>query len=607
MMAADIREPDRMRRVAWYGIVVAAGCAGVLACAKKGDSPPSEPAPTPPGAVEPDGRNAYFEDVTAASGLSMTYRNGEEAGHLSLLEAMGGGVGLLDYDRDGLLDVFLTGGGHFDGPDRKEIRGHPCKLFRNRGGWKFEDVTAAAGLDRLSGGGQWFYTHGVAAADFDNDGWTDLLVTGWGRLALFHNEPNPAGGRRFREVTREAGLSDSLWSLSAGWGDLDGDGLPDLYVTHYVDWSFANHPRCPGYVPHTPYAVCSPKSFKALPDVLYRNTGKGTFRDASAEFGLRPDGKGLGVLVADLDEDGRPDVYVANDTSGNFLYLNRGGRLEEAAFPRGVAYAASGKEQGSMGVDAADYDGTGRFSLFVTNYQQEAHALYRNGGRGQFRHVSDAAGVSAIGLAFVGFGTGFLDFDRDGAEDVFIANGHITPHPAPPSEQRQRPVLFRNTRRDAPPGSLVRFEDVSPRGGPYFAGKRIGRGAAFGDLDNDGRTDVVVSHTNEPAALLRNAADNGRHWLGVSLVGRPHADAVGAVLTLEAGGEKFVKQVKGGGSYLSSNDPRVLFGLGPTRDVASLTVRWPSGKTQTWRDLAADRYWKLTEGEPAAAELRAGP
>jgi enediyne biosynthesis protein E4 len=591
-----------MRTVPYFWVAAAFCCLAVLACARK-----DEPAP-PPGSPEPGAEPApdgppYFEDVTAGSGMSMIYRNGDEAGQLTLLESLGGGVGLIDYDRDGLLDIFLTGGGYFDGPDRDQIKGHPCKLYRNLGDWKFEDVTAAVGLDRLAGGQPWFYTHGVAVADYDNDGWPDLLVTGWGRLALFHNVPDGKGGRRFEERAHEAGLTSSLWSTSAAWGDLNGDGWPDLYVTHYVDWSFQNHPPCPGYRPDKAVAVCSPKTFQPLADVLYLNNGDGTFRDASREAGLRPDGKGLGVLIADLDEDGKPDVYVANDTTANFLYLNRGGRLEEVGLHRGVAYGGRGEPQGSMGVDAADYEGSGRFSLFVTNFQLEAHALYRNRGAGQFYHSSDAAGITAIGTTFVGFGTGFFDFDRDGAEDLLIVNGHITEHPAPPSEYKQRPVLFRNLRRESAPLAVVRFQDVSARGGPFFAVPRVGRGVAFGDLDNDGRTDVVISHTNEPAVLLRNVCDNGHHWLGVGLVGKPNPDAVGAVLTLEVGGEKLVRQIKGGGSYLSAGDPRVLFGLGPAREVTRLTVRWPSGRTQTWDQLGVDRYWKLVEGEAAATEV----
>src|SRR5262245_18501003 len=307
----------------------------------------------------------YFEDVTPGSGLAFTHRNGEEAGHATILESLGGGVALLDYDGDFLLDVFLTGGGYFDGPDKKVIKGHSCKLYKNLGGFKFKDVTAEVGLDSLADGEPWFYTHGCAVADYDNDGWPDLLVTGYGRLALCHNVPDGKGGRRFEEVTRQAGLTDSLWSTSAAWADLDGDGLPDLYVCHYVNWSWENNPPCKDFRDQKLPDVCSPKVFLGLPDALYHNNGDGTFTEVSAEAGLRvprPDaayarlthlshearewlrradrekdyGKGLGVLIADLDDDGRPDIYVANDTSGNFLYLNRGGgRFEEVAHERG--------------------------------------------------------------------------------------------------------------------------------------------------------------------------------------------------------------------------------------------------------------------------------
>jgi hypothetical protein len=581
MMHEAAKDRRGLRPVCCLAAAAVLAASLVLACRK------SSPGPVSAEAAD------YFVDVTAASGVDFTYRNGQEADHFSILETVGGGVALLDYDRDGLLDVFVTGGGYFGGPDRKQIAGHPSRLYRNLGNWRFQDVTREAGLD-----GPLFYTHGCAVADYDNDGWPDLLVTGWGRLALYHNEPDGKGGRRFVEVTHRAGLTDTLWSTSAAWGDLNGDGFPDLYVCHYVNWSFANDPFCKDYQNGERRDVCSPRVFNGLPHTLYRNNGDGTFRDTSRKAGLRPDGKGLGVLIADLDDDGRPDVYVANDTSGNFLYLNRGhGRLEEVATDAGVALADNGAPTGSMGVDAADYDGSGRLSLFVTNYQHEAHALYRNRGGGQFTYGSHNAGISALGLIYVGFGTGFLDFDRDGAEDLFISNGHVVRYPPPPREVQQVPLLLRNTRTPGTPPHRVRFEDVSARAGPFFQARHTGRGVAFGDLDNDGRTDIVISHLNEPVVLLRNNVDNGHHWLGVELIGKPCRDLVGAKLVLEVGGRRLVRTVKGGGSYLSSSDRRVVFGLGDEPRSGRLTVRWPSGKIESRDDLAVDRYWQLEEGQ----------
>jgi hypothetical protein len=565
--------------------------------------------------------------LTSASGITFTYRNGVEAGLATILESLGGGVALLDYDGDGLLDIFVTGGGGFSGPDGKTITGLPGKLYKNLGGFRFQDVTAAVGLERLAKNEPWFYTHGAAVADYDNDGWPDLLITGYGRLALFHNVADGKGGRRFEDVTERAGLPDKLWSTSAGWGDLDGDGFPDLYVCHYVNWSFANNPPCKDYAHQTRPDVCAPKMFQALPHTLYHNNGDGTFSDVSDPSGLQvprseaaysrlthldPEararlrqadrdkdyGKGLGVLIADLDDDGRPDLYVANDTSGNFLYLNRGGgRFEQNAAANGVAYDNSGRSTGSMGVDAADFNRSGLFSLFVANYQNEAHGLYRNRGRGQFIHASYATGIAAIGLDYVGFGAGFLDFDLDGNEDLFISNGHVVYFPPPPANVKQLPVLLRNLYRPGDPSHAVRFENESTKAGAYFQTPRLGRGVALGDLDNDGRTDIALNPMNEPVVLLRNRLDNGRHWLGVQLIGRPYRDAVGARLELEFAGQKLVRAIKGGGSYLSSNDRRVVFGLGDHGHVEQLTVRWPSGQRQTWHGLEIDRYWTLVEGD----------
>jgi hypothetical protein len=581
----------------WLGVTtLVTAILGVASCTNSSGPAPRSPAITP-AATAP---SAHFVDMTPSSGLNFTYRNGHEAEHCAILESLGGGVALLDYNQDGLLDIFVPGGGYFDGPDKKQIKGHPNRLYKNLGNWKFQDVTAEVGLP-LSGEGL-FYSHGCAVSDYNNDGWPDLLVTGWGRLALYRNNHG-----KFEEVTHSAGLDDKLWSTSAAWADFNGDGHPDLYVAHYVNWSFANHPPCKDYREGKVPDVCPPKQFTALPHILYLNNGDGTFRDASQEAGLRADGKGLGVVAADVNDDGKVDIYVANDTVENFLYLNKGGaKFEEAGLASAVACDDNGTPNGSMGVDVGDYDGSGALSIFVTNYQHESHALYRNRGNAQFVYASRSAGISAIGLTYVGFGTGFIDFDRDGAEDIFITNGHVVHYPPAPGEVKQRPILLRNLRKPGDKPHQVRFENVSAMAGPFFQGKYTGRGAAFGDLDNDGRTDVVISHLNEPVVLLRNALDNGHHWLGIELIGKEYRDAVGAKLTLESGNQKLVRTIKGGGSYLSASDRRVLFGLGVQQQPGRLTVRWPSGQVQTWDNLASDRYWQLVEGETAARPSRPG-
>jgi hypothetical protein len=536
--------------------------------------------------------------MTSQSGITFTYRNGEEANHYAILESLGGGVALLDYDGDGLLDIFLAGGGYFAGPNQQDIRGHPCRLFKNLGNWKFRDVTDEVFPDQPL-----FYTHGCAVADFNNDGWPDLLLTGWGRLALFRNEDDGKGGRRFVEVTRQAGLTDTLWSTSAAWADLDGDGFPDLYICHYVNWSFANHPNCSRSGAPAERDICPPGKFAALPHTLYRNNRDGTFTDVSQEAGLMRgtanDGKGLGALIVDVNGDRKPDIYVANDTVDKFLYLNRSTpgklRLEEVGLVSNVARDDEGRPNASMGVDAADYDGSGFPSLWVTNYENELHALYRNLGNGLFVFSTTSSGIAAIGRSYVGFGTGFLDIDNDGWEDLVIANGHVIRHPTA-AGLRQRPVLLRNL-------GNRRFTDITPEGGPYFQGTHRGRGVALGDLDNDGRVDLVISHVNEPVAVLRNEAPK-QHWLGVELKGRHHHDVVGAKVAVEVGGRRLTRFAKGGGSYLSSSDRRLLFGLGRADRIDQLRVIWPSGQEQQWtgEQVAIDRYWRLVEGEKPTAD-----
>src|SRR5579883_818194 len=499
-------------------ITVAAGCDRGRAPAGSTVSGPTAGDP----AMTETPRSAVFSDVTAASGVAFAYRNGEEVTppHLSILESLGGGAAAIDYDGDGLLDLFFVGGGHFGGRDNKQILGHPCHLYRNEGGWKFRDVTAEAGLDKLAGGKPWFYTHAAAVADYDRDGHPDLLVTGWGRVALFHNEPDGKGGRRFVDVSAAAGLDQGItWATSAAWADFDGDGYSDFYLCQYVDWSFTNNPPC-NYDGKTP-DVCPPKTFKGLQHKVYRNAGGGQFVDATKDAGLLGGGaeasKGLGVVAVDVDLDGKPDVYVANDTVPNFLYVNKSekGRLRfsEQGMLAGVALDGGGVSNGSMGVDASDPFGSGKPCLWVTNYENELHALYRNVStrdRAHFLFATPASGIAAIGQKFVGWGTGFADFDLDGWEDLFIANGHAIRYPTG-TTRRQRPVLMRNR------GG--KFTDVSGQGGDYFGQQHLSRGVVLADLDNDGRVDVVVCHMNEPVTLLRNVAPGGNHWLGVELAG----------------------------------------------------------------------------------------
>jgi hypothetical protein len=582
-----------------------------------------ESEPPDPELVGPE----LFKEVTAVSGVHWTYRNGEDftlpsgetSTHLAILESLGGGVALIDYDGDGLLDIFVVGGGYYAGKDHQEIRGYPCKLYRNLGNFKFKDVTHEVGLDTLAGKQPWFYSHAAAVGDYDRDGWPDLLVTGWGRVALFHNEPvdpkDPRKGRKFVDVSAQAGLDKGItWATSAAFADLDGDGYPDLYVCQYVNWSWDTHRTC-FYDPDRKIRdVCPPKDFQGLPHKLYhnvpvdpRNPSRGRkFMDVSAQAGLEKGGpsksKGLGVVIVDVNLDGKPDIFVANDTVENFLYINESTpgkiRLKEQARISGVARDGNANPNGNMGVDAGDPEGSGLPWLWVTTYENEMHALFLNQcqkDRILFFYHTPASGIGAIGQKFVGWGTGFVDVDHHGWEDLFIANGHAIRYPRT-AERRQRPVLLRNWNG--------RFKDISKRGGDYFKKNHLARGVALGDLDNDGKVDVVVSHMNEPVAVLRNIAPRGNHWLGVDLVGADNADVVGARVVLEAGGRKQTRFAKGGGSYASAPDRRLVFGLGMTDKIDKVSVFWPNGKQQEWTGLRLDRYHVLVQGEKKARTPR---
>jgi hypothetical protein len=592
------------------GAVLAAlgvGAVVVFGCKPAETAGPDEPIvdtwPTSP---------PFFEEAKD-TGLDFKYVNGEEAGHFAILESLGGGVALIDYDHSGKLSVFVPGGGGYEGPDKKKIVGKPGRLFKNLGGFKFKDVTKEVGLEDFP----WFYTHGAAVCDYDRDGWPDLLVTGWGRMALFHNEPidpkHPdTGGRKFVDVAEKAGLPTGCWTTSAAFADFDGDGYPDLYVCQYVDWSWDNNPEC-NYGGRDKDGklirdVCPPKTFKGLPHKLFANVadpavpGGRAFKDVSEEAGLQKGGadasKGLGVLALDVNDDGKPDIYVCNDTVDNYLYINECTKgkfkFKEVALLGGAARDERGNANGSMGVDAGDYDGCGRPSIWVTNYENEMHALYHNeclGGKVIFAHHTAKAGIAAIGQKYVAWGTGFVDLDHHGWEDLFIVDGHAIRYPTgKDSSRRQKPVLLRNV-------GGGKFKVATRQGGPYFDEAHLARGAALGDLDDDGRTDAVISHINDPVAVLHNVADVGEnHWLGVSLAGRENADVVGAKVILEAGGRTQTRFAKGGGSYCSSPDRRLVFGLGKTDKIDRITVVWPDRTKDEWKGSAVDLGGAVRQG-----------
>ncbi len=532
-----------------------------------------------------------FEEVTGQSGVSFTYRNGAEAGEVAILESLGGGVGLFDYDGDGDLDLCLPGGGHYSekhADGQRDVLGWPQAIYRNDGDWHFTDVTALASPTVTP-----YYSHGAAAADFDNDGFCDVLITGYGGLLLLHNH----GDGTFEELAKTTGLTDALWSSSAGWGDFNRDGSLDVFIAHYVDWSFTNHPFCPGPKPGTRES-CPPREFKGLPDSVYLSNGDGTFRDATAECNLVPGGKGLGVLTADLDLDGDVDVYVGNDTDSNFLFRNDGsGKFEEVGLISGTALSQSGTPDGSMGVDVGDFNLDGKPDLWVANFERESIALYRNDGNCLFQHISQGSGVTAVGALYVGWGTAFCDLDKDGDEDTFVSNGHVIRYPEN-APIFQKPLLFEN--RDG-----KRLENVTSGVGPYFLEGHQGRGSAAGDIDRDGDIDLVISRLNQPVALLSNTTQTDNHWVSLKLIGRNSPRLpIGAIVRVTTTKGVRMRQLKGGTSYASTIDPHLFVGLGSDRMTQSIEITWPSGEKQMLTQLACDRCWIVREGEEPVPESR---
>jgi enediyne biosynthesis protein E4 len=527
----------------------------------------------------------FRDDAKAARLSSMVFDSGASALH-QMPETASGGVGLFDYDGDGWLDIYFVQGGPFPpGPNRPSPGD---RLFRNRGDGTFDDVTTESGVSRLSRG----YGHGVAIGDFDNDGHPDLLLTRWREYELLRNR----GDGTFEDVTGRAGLGgDRDWPTSAAFADLDGDGDLDLYVCHYVVWDAGNPRPCWDEVSRA-HVACFPREFKSLPDHLFRNDG-GRFVDVTAEAGIVDrDGRGLGVVAADLDDDGRVDLYVANDTTANFLFHNLGGfRFEETACLAGAGANSDGGYQAGMGVACGDLDGDGRLDLAVTNFFNESTSYFQNLGGGMFADRTAAIGLSAPSRFLLGFGIAMPDVNNDGRLDLMTANGHV-------SDLRPRSP-FAMPAQLLVGGNEGRLNDVSAQAGPPFAISHVGRGLAVGDLDNDGRIDAILIAQNEPPVFFHNQTDGG-HFLTLRLEGvKSNRDAVGARVTLVHGNRRQVAERVGGGSYQSAADPRLHFGLGSDDGKASLEVRWPSGRVDRYQGLSPDRGYHLREGDGTARPL----
>ncbi len=520
-----------------------------------------------------------FRNVAAEAGLTAIFPNGGDRAKRFIVETTGSGAAFLDYDNDGLPDIFLVSG-----------EGGLSRLYHNEGNGRFTDVTTKMGLGKAAGWGQ-----GVCAADYDNDGFTDLFVTYWGRNHLYRN----VGGKRFEDVTERAGLKQDRVRYNTGCAflDYDHDGNADLFVANYLKFDPATAPD-PGANPYCYYrglpVACGPRGLAFDRNILYRNNGDGTFTDVSEASGIAaPDENyALGVVTGDFNGDGLTDIYVACDRTPSLLYINQGrGKFSEEAVLRGAAYDESGKAMSGMGVAVGDFDSDGLPDIFRSNFSDERETLYRNRGGGEFDDVTIPAGLGR-NTSYVGWGCGFFDFDNDGLPDLLLVNGHVFPEVdrlGIDIHFRDHAILYRNL-------GGGKFADITASAGPGILERQSARGAAFADYDNDGLVEILVNNQNAAPSLLKQAMRPGNHWITLQLAGtRSNRSALGAKVRLTAGGRTQADEVRSGGSYLSQNDLRLHFGLGAAAAAARIEIDWPSGARQVLRDVAGDRVLRIEE------------
>jgi hypothetical protein len=549
-----------------------------------------------------------FADISKQSGLASWTHVMGVIDKRFILEADGSGVGLIDYDNDGWLDIYLVNGSTFDALDGKATPPHAA-LFHNNHDGTFTDVAAKAGVTN----DRWGF--GIAVGDFDNDGWPDIAVTNYGKNRLYRNNHDGT----FTDVAEKAGITLGNWSSGVTWGDYDGDGRLDLFISGYIHFDRDHLPisgsKVVGYSQckfRGVIGMCGPRGLQGEPDHLFHNNGDGTFTDVSVKAGVNDSNRyyGFTSIFVDINNDGKPDLLVANDSVANYLYINKGnGTFEDDSYVSGFAVNKDGREVASMGLAVGDYENNGLLDIYDTDFSDDYKVLFHNDGDASFTDVSYRAGIGQITIPFLGWGTGFIDYDNDGWRDIFEVNGHVYPGAGDHdwgTSYAERPLLFHNLKNG-------KFENIPPVIGTGLADVIPGRGAAFGDLFNDGKIDVVINPIDGPAVLLRNVNPDHHHWVELKLVGGKAAngrmsprDAICATVYLKANGITQRDDVMSGGSYNSSNDQRLHFGLGDATDAGSAEIHWPSGAKQTVKLPAVDRIYTITEGSGITGALCGG-